>query len=303
MERYTSENYGGLKRVLHLAADVGPLMVAGHPTWVCVPKQTNRREKFRGLARAQFPLVLCYGMTVHKSQGLTLPSGCVFNMGHEPTWSPFRQMCGLAFVGFSRFTDFAKMAYKHVPDDWSFQSMVDTDMFRWRAALEQRLDELRDRTAEIMFEGRASVQEGVQRHRAWSESLKGAEMSPEEVDDLTRKLSLRGVLPQPGYTDKPVRRMASKAGGGRTKRKTMRSATAKTCSLPGVGDGTRKPQCDEGGLSADEDAYYAELHEEEELEKAGMEVYLEDKAVEDARRAAREMDADFYDDEGYFDDY
>ena len=43
------------------------------------------------------------------------------------------------------------------------------------------LDELHDRTAEIMFEGRASVQEDVQRHRAWSESLKGAQMSPEEV--------------------------------------------------------------------------------------------------------------------------
>ena len=124
--------------MLHLAADVGPLMVAGHPTWVCIPKQTNRHEKFRGLARAQFPLVLCYGMTVHKTQGLTLSSGCVFNMEHEPTWSPFKQMCGLAFVGFSRVTDFAMMVFKHVPDYWSFQSMVDTDLFRWRAELEQR---------------------------------------------------------------------------------------------------------------------------------------------------------------------
>ena len=154
VERYTSENYGGLKRALHLAEGapvmlttnlrtvwnlvngarghavsvvpaeqhpavsgdrvepgasaaevggvsataaeyvivdfpdyVGPLMVAGHPTWVCIPKQTNRHEKFRGLARAQFPLVLCYGMTVHKTQGLTLSSGCVFNMEHEPTCS------------------------------------------------------------------------------------------------------------------------------------------------------------------------------------------------------------------------
>ena len=97
--------------------------------------------------------------------------------------------------------------------------------------------------------------------------------------------------------------MASKAGGGRTKRKTMRGATAKTSSLPDVGDGAREPQCDAGGLSADEDAYYAELHEEEELEKAGFEAYLEDKALEDARRRAHEIAADFYDDDGYFDDY
>ena len=372
VERYTSENYGGLKRVLHLAEGapvmltmnlrtvwnlvngarghvvavlpveqepsvsgdrvepgphvaepggvsaaaaeyvivdfpgyVGPLMVAGHPTWVCIPKQTNRHEKFKGLARTQFPLVLCYGMTVHKSQGLTLSSGCVFNMEHEPTWSPFKQMCGLAFVGFSRVTDFSKMAFKYVPDYWTFQSMVDTDMFRWRAALEQRLDELHDQTAEIIFEGRASVQEDVQRHVAWSESLKGAEMSPEEVADLTHMLSLRGVLPQPGYTDKPVRRLASKAGGGRIKRKTMRGVSAQTSSLPGAQSevGARELQCDEGGASAEEEAYYASLREDEELEKAGMEAYLEDKALENAKRTAREMDADFYDDEGYVDDF
>ena len=109
---------------------VGPVMVAGHPTWVCVflSSATDTKSFEVWLARS-FPLVSCYGMTVHKSQGLTLASGCVFNMEHEPTWSPFKQMCGLAFVGYSRVTDFAKMAFKYVPDYWSFQSMADTDMF------------------------------------------------------------------------------------------------------------------------------------------------------------------------------
>ena len=37
--------------------------------------------------------------------------------------------------------------------------------------------------------------------------------------------------------------------------------------------------------------------------KAGFEAYLEDKALEDARRRAHEIAADFYDDDGYFDDY
>ncbi|CAK9014078.1 unnamed protein product [Durusdinium trenchii] len=299
VERYTSENYGGLKRVLHLA-EGAPVMLTTNLRTVWNLVNGARGHVVSVVPAEQHPAVSgdrvepgasaaeVGGVSATAAEyvivdfpdyvGLTLSSGCVFNMEHEPTWSPFKQMCGLAFVGFSRVTDFAMMAFKHVPDYWSFQSMVDTDLFRWRAELEQRLDELHDRTAEIMFEGRASVQEDVQRHRAWSESLKGAQMSPEQVADLTHMLSLRGVLPQPGYTDKPVRRMASKAGGGRTKRKTMRGATAKTTSLPDVGDGTREPQCDAGGLSADEDAYYAELHEEEELEKAGFEAYLEDRA-------------------------
>ena len=190
---------------------VGPVMVSDHPTWVCVPKQTCRHEKFRSLARTNFPLVLCYGMTVHKSQGITVSGRCVFNMEHEPTWSPFKNMCGLAFVGFSRVTDFCNMAFKYVPDYWSLQAMAETDMFRWRCALEKRLDDLHDQTAGMVFQGKASVEDDVHRHRSWS---KLTTLSDAEVADLTHMLSVRGVLPQPGYTDTPTRGPASKAGGG-----------------------------------------------------------------------------------------
>ena len=130
---------------------IGPAMVADHPTWVCIAKQTCRHEKVRSLARTNFPLMLCYGITVHKSQGLTISTGCVFNMQHEPTWSPLKNMCGLAFVGFSRVTDFAKMAFKYVPDYWAFQAMAESDLFRWRSTLEERLDKLHDLTANEIF--------------------------------------------------------------------------------------------------------------------------------------------------------
>jgi hypothetical protein len=248
-------------------------------------------------------------MTVHKSQGLTLASGCVFNMEHEPTWSPFKQMCGLAFVGYSRVTDFAKMAFKYVPDYWSFQSMADTDMFRWRAALEQRLDELHDKTAETIFHGQASVKDDVQRHCAWSEKCTGRQMSDNELADLTHMLSLRGVLPQPGYTDKPVRRLASKAGGGRTQRKTMRGGSAKARAEEGVADGAGEPECDEGGASADEEAHWAALQEEDERTNALMREYYEDQEREARAEFHREINerynelaAQFYDDFGYYDD-
>lgn len=50
--------------ILDVPQYVGPVMVAGHPTWVCIPRQTCRHDRFRSLARTNFPLVLCYGMTV-----------------------------------------------------------------------------------------------------------------------------------------------------------------------------------------------------------------------------------------------
>ena len=367
VERYTCDNYGGLRRVLHVAIDapvmltmnirtvwnlvngsrghvvavlpclenvasstgafagplgepnlrnmeevggvsvataqyvivdfpgyVGPIMVAGHPTWVAVPKQTCRHEKFRSLSRTNFPLVLCYGMTVHKSQGLTVSTRCVFNMEHEPTWSPFKNMCGLAFVGFSRVTDFSKMAFKHVPDYWTFQSMAETDMFRWRSELEQRLDTLHDQTAAIVFQGKSSIQDDLQRHQAFTEALTGSKMSVEALADLTHMLSVRGVLPQPGYKDKPVRGVANKAGGGRSKRKTMRGSEAASAAsvLHDIGDHVEDDN---------NDCDYPSFHEEDEAspeEEQRRQQILDELH---AREAAREMGLgppdDFSDDE------
>ena len=112
--------------------------------------------------------------------------------------------------------------------------MAETDMFRWRTELEQRLDALHDQTAAIVFQGKSSIKDDVQRHQTFTEELTGQKMSQEALADLTHMLSLRGVLPQPGYKDKPVRGVANKAGGGRSKRKTMRGNEAAPATLRAV---------------------------------------------------------------------
>eukprot|EP00435_Cladocopium_sp_Y103_P014023 s3924_g3.t1 len=183
-----SSEVGGLSasEVTYVIVDmpgyVGPTMVEGHPTWVCIPKQQLRHEAMRGVSRMQFPLVLSYGMTVHKSQGLTLADGCVFNMDHEPTWCPLKCI-GLAFVGMSRTKDFAQMAFKYVPDYWVFYSVKDTDIFKWRASLELRLDELHDATAAAMLGHELSVAEDLVRHVAWSEQKRGVTLSEAEAEE------------------------------------------------------------------------------------------------------------------------
>ena len=137
--------------VIDFPGYVGPCMVDGHPTYVCIGPQQIRHERMPALSRTQFPVVLSYGMTVHKSQGLTLKEGCVFDMEHEPTWQPFRSICGLAFVGLSRVTDFLYIAFRHVPDYWVFRAVADTPLFHWRSTLEMQLDAKHDATSNRHF--------------------------------------------------------------------------------------------------------------------------------------------------------
>lgn len=233
---------------------VGPCMIDGHPTYVCIGPQQIRHERMPVLCRTQFPLVLSYGMTVHKSQGLTLKEGCVFDMEHEPTWQPFRSICGLAFVGMSRVIDFAYIAFRHVPDYWVFRAVAETPLFRWRTALELQLDIKHDGTSHRQFFGRASVQDEFARHVAWSESITGCTMSDENKLDLMQMLAVRGVLPAPGYTDKPQRLPASKLGGGRNKRRTMRGATV-------VGDSS------EAAAPEPDDSFFDDVLTEEQQEQ------------------------------------
>ena len=70
----------------------GPEMVAGH----AVPCKQLSHEKLLALSRTPFLLVFGLWLTVHKSQGLTLLAGCVFNMEHDlaAVKEPWACFCG-----------------------------------------------------------------------------------------------------------------------------------------------------------------------------------------------------------------
>lgn len=207
------------------------LAIKVHAWWMDIPHMFAWPGN-RSVTSA-FPLVLSYGMTVHKSQGLTLHEGCVFDMEHEPTWQPFRSICGTAFVGLSRVTDFRFVAFRHVPDYWVFRAVSDTQLFRWRASLELQLDAKHDATSKRQFFGKASLEDNIARHVSWSEKVIGLPMSQENKNDLMQMLAVRGVLAAPVYTDKPQRLPATKLGGGRNKRRIMCGSDAgQLCRIP-----------------------------------------------------------------------
>ena len=276
---------------------VGPCMVEGHATYVCIRAQQIRHERMPALARTQFPLVLSYGMTVHKSQGLTLKEGYTFDMAHEPTWQPFRTICGLAFVGLSRATDFAHIAFKHVPDYWVFRAVAETPLFRWRSTLELQLDAKHDATSKRQFFGKATVEDEFERHLQWSESRTGSPMSSEDKTDLLQMLSVRGVLAAPEYTDKPTRLPASKLGGGRNKRKTMRGSNR-------ADDETVGPRQDDAALTeeqpVDDEPYDDDMLTEEQIEYLRRE--KKERILLGRIQAEERWDVHPVDDEPYYDD-
>ena len=255
---------------------VGPCMIEGHPTYVCIGPQQIRHERMPALCRTQFPIVLSYGMTVHKSQGLTLKEGCVFDMEHEPTWQPFRSICGLAFVGMSRVTDFLYIAFRHVPNYWVFRAVAETPLFQWRSALELQLDAKHDATSKRQFFGKASLQDEFARHVVWSESTTGCSMTEENKVDLMQMLAVRGVLAAPGYTDKPQRLPASKLGGGRNKRRTMRGSAA-----VGESSGTAERMHDEDyGAGVSDEEERMERMRQEKLEAAALAEMRDEEATQ-----------------------
>ena len=190
-----------------------------HPTWVPVPPVPVRHKRFKAMERLQLPIVLAWGVTIHKSQGLTFRQGAVVDFRHSPGYAPLAQP-GLAFVGMSRTPGFEDQGFNFMPDFWSFRKVLQHPLFKARSSLEEKLDEAHDSTMCRLLGRELTVEEDIQQHCQWSRQNKGRELTPEEVEDVRGMLSRRGVIPAPEYDDGPQSGPRGLSGGGGRKQTT-----------------------------------------------------------------------------------
>ncbi len=201
--------------VLDIPKYCGPVLYPDHPTWVPIEPAPQRHKRFVGWERMQLPLVLAWGITIHKSQGLTFPNGSVVDFAHHPNTQPVANV-GLAFVAMSRGREWCNQAFRHLPDFWEFRKVLKDKLFQWRGVLEKRMDELHDETMSHVLGKPFTVEEDVRLHKEWSEQKKGAALTDAEMKDISDMLGVRGLLPAKDYPDEPKEdRRGIRGGGGR----------------------------------------------------------------------------------------
>ena len=211
-------------RVRYLVVDVphykGPAFWPDHPTWIPVPPVEVRHAKNQAWSRTQLPVVLAFGMTVHKSQGLTFRGHTLLDFRHQPTYQPVAKL-GLAFVGMSRCTDFARQAFRNLPAFSEFRKiLVDpAGMYKWRKTFEERMDRIHDRCMHHAKGQAWGLDEDVAAHVQWTEQVKKRDLKAEEIADIRCMLQVRGLLEPPPFQGVAPQAPGLQGGGG--KRKAM----------------------------------------------------------------------------------
>lgn len=104
----------------------------------CVPiKPVEATWTSKGILckREQLPLVIAYGFTIHKAQGMTLQSR-VIDIGER------EMQLGLTYVGFSRVREWNNLALEKSYDYNRFLSINSSHLMVLRKMEETRLDSL-----------------------------------------------------------------------------------------------------------------------------------------------------------------
>ena len=240
-------------KVRYVVVDVpsyqGPAFWPDHPTWVPVAPVQVRHSTQKGFFRSQLPLTLAWGMTIHKSQGLTFEVPLVLDFQHQPNYQPVARL-GLAFVGMSRCTDFARMAFRNLPGFGEFRKVLQDPMHGWRSAFETAMDARHDACMNAHMGKTWTLEDDVAAHVQWSESKELRALTELEVGDLHAMLKVRGLLILEGYQDPPARAPGLQGGGG--KRRAMGMSAPQQAKRPRLAPPNTKRPLEPGAEEAPE---------------------------------------------------
>ena len=201
--------------VVHFPDYKGPPLFRDLPsTWVPVPCVEVRGQTRKNLCRYGLPLRLAWALTIHKCQGITAHEGCIVSFQGSRMPRAVSKL-GLAFVAWTRATQWSKVAFQSIPPLEEFVAVRLSREFQLREGFETKADELDDAFLESRCITQVMQLEAHLEHLEQHMQTKFKRHASEaERNDMRLMLGQRGVKPVSDSVKRWGEKQTTKKGGG-----------------------------------------------------------------------------------------